>query len=69
MAEVARELRCSRKYVHRIIAGKVPSLPPLPILRLGRRFLIRFEGLRQWIISLECREVEEQRMTGFFRVR
>jgi hypothetical protein len=69
MTEVAREVRCSTTYVYRIIGGKAPSLPPLPILRIGSRFLVRFETLAQWVTFLECRETEEQRMTGLFRMR
>jgi hypothetical protein len=65
--EVARELRCSKAHVHNIIAGKVPNLPPLPVLRIGRRTLVRTEGLRAWMSELEAREIEAQKLTGFFR--
>ena len=41
VAEAARELRCSKAHVHNIIHGKVEGLPPLPVLRIGRRVLIR----------------------------
>jgi excisionase family DNA binding protein len=61
VAEVARELRCSKAHVHNIIHGKVPDLPPLPVLRIGRRVLIRHEGLRAWMLSVEAREIEAQR--------
>jgi len=67
LPETARELRCSRAHVNNIIAGKVDDLPPLPILRLGRRRLIRHEALVNWMLSLEAREIERQRLTGFFR--
>lgn len=67
ISEVARELRCSKAHVHNIVAGKVPNLPPLPVLRIGRRVLVRFEGLKAWMTELEAREVEAQRLTGFFR--
>jgi hypothetical protein len=67
VSEVARELRCSKAHVHNIIAGKVPNLPPLPVLRIGRRTVIRTEGLRGWMSELEAREVEAQKLTGFFR--
>jgi excisionase family DNA binding protein len=53
VAEAARELRCSKGHVHNIIHGKVPDVPPLPILRIGRRVLIRHEGLKAWILSVE----------------
>ena len=49
VAEVARELRCSKAHVHNIVAGKVPNLPPLPVLRIGRRMLVRAEGLESLV--------------------
>ena len=48
--EVARELRCSKTHVQNIIGGKFPRLPPLPLLRLGRRVLIRHERLKAWML-------------------
>ena len=69
LSEAARILRCSKTHVQNLIAGKLPDLPPLPIVRIGRRVLIRQEALKQWFVSLESREVEEQLMTGFFRRR
>jgi hypothetical protein len=66
LAETARELRCSKAHLHNIIAGKVRDLPPLPVLRLGRRLLVRAAALTQWMLSLESREVEGQRLTGLF---
>jgi Helix-turn-helix domain len=69
LPETARELRCSRAHLHNIIAGRIRDLPPLPVLRLGRRVLIRYEALRQWLTDLECRETEAQHATGFFGVR
>jgi hypothetical protein len=65
--EVARELRCSKTHLHNIIYGKVPGLPPLPVLRIGRRVLIRHDGLKAWILSVEAREIEAQKLTGLFR--
>jgi excisionase family DNA binding protein len=56
VAEAARELRCSKGHVCNIIHGKVPDLPPLPVLRIGRRVLIRREGLRAWMLSVESGE-------------
>ena len=67
VAEVARELRCSKAHVHNIVAGKVPNLPPLPVLRIGRRMLVRAEGLEKWLTELEAREIEAQKLTGNFR--
>ena len=67
MSEVARELRCSKAHVHNIVAGKVANLPPLPVLRIGRRVLIRHDGLRAWMLAVEARGKEAQRLTGLFR--
>jgi excisionase family DNA binding protein len=67
IGEAACELRCSKAHVHNIIHGKVPDLPPLPVLRIGRRVLIRRDGLEAWMLSLEAREIEAQRLTGLFR--
>jgi excisionase family DNA binding protein len=62
VAEAARELRCSKTHLHNIIHGKVPDLPRLPVLRIGRRVLIRREGLRAWMSSVE--ENEAKKLTG-----
>lgn len=67
VAEAAHELRCSKAHVHNIIHGKVEGLPPLPVLRIGRRVLIRTEGLKAWMLSVEAREIEAQKLTGAFR--
>ena len=67
VAEVAAVLRCSKAHVHNVIKGKVSHLPPLPVLRIGRRVLIRRDGLEAWMLSLEAREIEAQRLTGLFR--
>jgi excisionase family DNA binding protein len=66
VSEAAREMRCSKAHLHNIVAGKVPNLPPLPVLRIGRRVLIRYDALKAWLSQLEAREVESQRLTGHF---
>ena len=65
--EVARELRCSKTHVQNIISGKFADLPPLPILRLGRRVLVRHDGLRAWMLLIEARETELQKLSGMYR--
>ena len=67
LCEVARELRCSRTHLCNIIRGRVHDLPPLPVLRIGRRVLMRYDALTAWLMFLEGREVEQQRGTGLFR--
>jgi len=53
--EVAEHLRCSKAHVHNLINGKVPGIPPLPSLFLGRRRLVRRESLHEWISKNERR--------------
>lgn len=64
--EVATELRCSKAHVHNIIAGKVHDLPPLPVLRIGRRVLVRQDALSRWMTRIEGRELELMRGSGDF---
>lgn len=54
--EVAALLRCSKAHVHNLINGKVPGVPPLPSLCLGRRRLVLEATLANWIIRTQ-REV------------
>jgi len=65
--EAARELRCSKTHLHNIIYGKVPDVPVLPVLHVGRRVLIRRDALKAWMLSLEARESEARKLTGLFR--
>ena len=44
--DVARELACSTRTIHYLIANE-----GLPALRLGRSFRIPVEGLRRWMES------------------
>ncbi len=53
MSEVAREIRCSKAHLSNIIRGKVPRLPALPVMRIGRRLLIRYSTLVQWLSAIE----------------
>ena len=61
VSEVARELRCSKAHVHNIIHGRVPHLPPLPVLRIGRRVLIRYDALKTWMLSIEAKGADDPR--------
>jgi excisionase family DNA binding protein len=69
VVEAARLLRCSKAHLHNVIGGKVHDLPPLPVLRIGRRVLIRQEALLRWMERVEGRETELQRASGLFRTR
>jgi excisionase family DNA binding protein len=49
MREVASILRCSKTHVSNAVNGKVPGLPRLTHVALGRRILIRKEWLQEWM--------------------
>jgi excisionase family DNA binding protein len=53
VAEVARELRCSKAHVHHLITGKVRGVRPLPSLWLGRRRLILRASFDEWVRATE----------------
>jgi len=48
VAEVAKELRCSKAHVCHAINGILPGVTALPAIRMGRRKLIRRSSLEQW---------------------
>ena len=47
--DVASLLRCSKTHVSNVINGKVPGLPRLAHISMGRRKLVRREWLDQWL--------------------
>jgi hypothetical protein len=47
--DVARYLHCSKAHVYNAINGKIPNVPPLPAVCLGRRRLVRHPSLDLWI--------------------
>lgn len=47
--EVAAELRCSKTHVQHAINGKLPGVPRLTHISMGRRKLIRRDWLNQWL--------------------
>lgn len=53
MAEVAQVLLCSKAHVCNAVNGKLSGCTPLPVLRLGRRLLVRRESLERWISENE----------------
>ena len=52
--EVARELRCSKAHVSKATEGRVRHASRLPVVRLGRRKLVRREALDAWIRENEA---------------
>jgi len=53
IADAAKELRCSKAHLAKLLNGRVPGVPDLPHLRLGRRRLIRRSVLYQWMAEVE----------------
>jgi len=53
IADGAKELRCSKAHLAKVLNGQVPGVPHLPHLRLGRRKLIRRSMLYQWMAEVE----------------
>jgi excisionase family DNA binding protein len=47
--EVADILRCSKAHVQNALRGKVPGVPKLTHLTMGRRKLVRRDWLDQWL--------------------
>lgn len=53
IAEVARELRCSKAHVCKIIHGQVSNVSTLPAIAVGRRLIVRRSTLEQWMRANE----------------
>jgi hypothetical protein len=56
LSEAAAEMRCSKAHLSNILCGKVSGLPTLPVMRVGRRVLIRHAALMKWMLSIETNE-------------
>ena len=54
--EVAEKLRCSRVHVANVLGGRVPNLPHLPHIQIGRRKLILRSSLVAWMVAAETKE-------------
>jgi Helix-turn-helix domain len=53
--EVADILRCSKAHVHNALVGKIPGVPKLTHLSMGRRKVVRKEWLDQWLETNKTR--------------
>ena len=53
VTEVAVDLRCSKAHVYNVIKGKVDGVRPLPVIRMGRRTLVRRSSLELWKRAVE----------------
>jgi len=49
--DVAAILRCSKTHVSHVLAGKIPGIPRLTHIAMGRRKLFRRDWLDQWMES------------------
>lgn len=49
LLEAAKLLRCSKAHICNLVNGRIPGVPPLPAVPLGRRKLIRRSSLYAWI--------------------
>ena len=58
MQEAAAWLRCSKAHVSNAINGKLPGLPILKSIPVGRRRLIRRETLMKWAAEIESPGIE-----------
>ena len=54
LAEAAAFVRCSRAHLCNVVHHKVPGVPHLPSVRIGRRVLFRRESLEQWLEQVEA---------------
>ena len=57
LKETAVILRCSKSHVSHLVNGKIPNLPVLPKVQIGRRVLIRRQALQEWLASAETSPV------------
>ena len=48
LRETARDLRCSKTQVSKLIRGLVPGVSPLPAISIGRRKLVLRSTLERW---------------------
>ena len=49
--EVAKLLRCSKAHVQNALRGRVPGMPALTHLPMGRRKIVRRQWLEKWMES------------------
>jgi excisionase family DNA binding protein len=56
LVEAAQTIRCSKAHLLNVIHGRVPNLPPLRHVKIGRRMLIRRESLERWLAAAESAE-------------
>ena len=58
LRETAELVRCSKAHLSNVIRGKVKGLPRLPVVRIGRRLLVRRDALAQWLKTVERQSLQ-----------
>jgi excisionase family DNA binding protein len=58
LAEAARYVRCSRSHLSNVLNGKLPDVPRLPFVRIGRRVVFRRESLEKWLQQVETGQTQ-----------
>ena len=58
LRETAELVRCSKAHLSNVIRGKVKGLPQLPVVRIGRRLLVRRDALAQWLKTVERQSLQ-----------
>lgn len=53
VADVSKELHCSKAHVNNAINGKVRGVTRLPAIHMGRRRLVRRSAFEKWKIENE----------------
>jgi excisionase family DNA binding protein len=53
LPEAATYLRCSKSHLSNLVNGKVLGMPPLPVVRVGRRVLFIKNSLEEYARQLE----------------
>jgi hypothetical protein len=53
LAEAAAFLRCSKSHLSNLLNGKVLGMPPLPVVRVGRRVLFIQLSLEEFVRQVE----------------
>lgn len=59
IGEAARQLRTSKSHVSNILNARVPGVPPIPHMKMGRR--VRKSSLERWMEEVETDRISAQR--------
>lgn len=53
VGEAADLIRCSKTHLLNAIHGRIPNVPRLPCVAIGRRILVRRDALDRWLLVIE----------------